>query len=67
MNGINLAKQQGYAIVIGHVGAHGGENTANAVKDIIKIAESEEVELVYLSNLYETLKNKNINVQTFKK
>ena len=67
MNGINLAKQKGYAIVIGHVGAHGGENTANAVKDIIKIAESEEVELVYLSNLYETLKNKNINVQTFKK
>jgi len=61
-NGINLAKEKGYAIVIGHVGAHGGENTAKAIKDMVQVANDQGVELVTLGKLNDTLKNKNINV-----
>lgn len=62
-NGINLAKEKGHAIIIGHVGAHGGENTAKAIKDMVQAAEDQGVELVTLGQLYNTLKSKNISVE----
>jgi len=57
-NGINTAKDKGYSIVIGHVGAHGGENTANAIKDMIKEIKDQGVQLVTLKELYNYLSNK---------
>ena len=57
--GANLAKEKGYAIVIGHVGAHGGENTAKAIKDTISDIKDMKVDIVFASELYEFLtKNK---------
>ena len=53
----NLAKEKGYAIAIGHVGSHGGENTAKAIKDSINEIENMGVEIVPLSTIYEHLKN----------
>lgn len=49
--GANLAKEKGYAIVIGHVGSHGGENTANAIKDSINNIKEMGVEIVFASEL----------------
>ncbi len=57
-NGINIAKQKGHAIIIGHVGAHGGENTAKAIKDMIKAIESEGIKLVTLSELNNIINSK---------
>ena len=51
----NLAKEKGYAIAIGHVGIHGGENTAKAIKDSINEIENMDVEIVPLSELYHNL------------
>ncbi|MBQ9790706.1 MAG: divergent polysaccharide deacetylase family protein [Clostridia bacterium] len=62
-NGIDLAKEKGHAIIIGHVGAHGGENTAKAIKDMIQFAEDQGVELVTLSRLHEKLKTQNISAE----
>jgi len=53
--GANLAKEKGYAIVIGHVGTHGGEQTAKAIKDSLKEIKDMGVEIVPLSTLYNTL------------
>lgn len=60
-NGIKTAKEKGYAIVIGHVGAHGGENTANAIKDMIETIKKEGVEIVPLSTLFSHLKAKHVS------
>ena len=56
--GTHVALEKGYAIVIGHVGAEGGENTARAIVDSAKTIESMGVKLVTLSEIYEDLKNK---------
>ena len=55
--GAEIAKQKGYSIVIGHVGAEGGENTANAIFDHIDEIKQMGVEIVSLSKIYEKLKN----------
>lgn len=56
LEGANLACEKGYAIVIGHVGAEGGENTAKAIIDTANEIEKMGVEIVHLSKIYETLK-----------
>ena len=55
MIGANLAKDRGYAIVIGHVGVHGGEVTAKAIADSIEEIKSSGVEIVPLSKLQSAL------------
>ena len=55
----NLAKEKGFAITIGHVGNHGGENTAKAIKDSLESIKSKGVEIVPLSQINKLLKNKN--------
>lgn len=55
---INIAKEKGYAIAIGHVGAEGGENTANAILDMLPEIKKQGVEIVPLSQIFENLKNK---------
>lgn len=57
IEGANLALEKGYAIVIGHVGAEGGENTANAIVDTAPLIENMGVKIVHLSEIYENLKN----------
>ena len=54
----NLAKEKGYAIAIGHVGAEGGENTARAILDTIPKIKEMGVEIVPLHQIYENLKTK---------
>ena len=53
-----IAKQNGTAIAIGHVGAEGGENTAKAILDTIPKIKEMGVEIVPLSEIYEILKTK---------
>ena len=60
--GRDIALEKGYAIVIGHVGAHGGENTAKAIKDTIKEIEDSGVKIVFLSEIYNKL-NKTLNIK----
>ena len=55
--GVALAKEKGYAIVIGHVGAEGGLNTARAILDYKDKFESEGVKVVPLSQIYQEIKN----------
>lgn len=52
----NLAKEKGFAIAIGHVGNHGGENTAKAIKDSLEEIKNQGIEIVSLSTIYEKLK-----------
>lgn len=56
--GANIAKQKGYSIVIGHVGAEGGENTAKAICDSLDKIKNMGVEIVPLSEIYQMLKEK---------
>lgn len=56
MQGAELAKNNGYSIVIGHVGAEGGQNTANAILDMTEEIEKMGVKIVPLSFIYENLK-----------
>lgn len=56
--GANIAKQKGYSIVIGHVGAEGGENTAKAICDSLEKIKNMGVEIVPLSEIYQMLKEK---------
>ncbi len=53
----NLAKEKGYAIAIGHVGAEGGENTAKAIIDTLPKIKEMGIQIVPLHEIYETLKN----------
>ncbi len=55
---INLAKEKGYAVAIGHVGAEGGINTARAILDSIEKIKSEGIKIVPLSEIYNDLKTK---------
>ena len=56
LEGANIALEKGYAIVIGHVGAEGGENTANAIIDTAPLVNKMGVDIVPLSKIYELLK-----------
>ena len=55
---IDTAKENGYGIAIGHVGAEGGENTAKAILDMIPEFEKQGIKIVPLSEIYEQLKQK---------
>lgn len=57
MEGVNIALDKGYSIVIGHVGAEGGKNTAQAILDSIETIEKKGVQIVPLSEIYEDIKN----------
>lgn len=59
MEGANIALEKGYSIVIGHVGAEGGENTAKAILDTLPEIEKMGVKIVPLSEIYEHLKSQN--------
>lgn len=54
-----LAKKQGYAIAIGHVGPEGGVSTANAIKDALEEIEQQGVDVVPLSKIVNKLNYKN--------
>ncbi len=56
IEGATLAKEKGHAIVIGHVGAEGGTNTAKAILDTIPEIEKLGVKIVPLSEIYEDMK-----------
>ena len=50
------AKEKGYGIAIGHVGAEGGENTAKAIIDTLPEIERMGIKVVTLNELYNTIK-----------
>lgn len=56
LEGAKLAKENGTSIVIGHVGAEGGENTAKAIIDTLPEIKEMGVKIVPLSEIYEILK-----------
>ncbi len=58
LEGAKMAQENGYAIVIGHVGSHGGQNTANAIKDTIADIEKMGIKIVSTSELYKALETK---------
>jgi hypothetical protein len=51
-----IAEDKGYAIVIGHVGAEGGTNTAKAIIDTYPTLSSRGIEVVPLSEIYKQVK-----------
>lgn len=53
----NIAKEKGYAIAIGHVGAEGGINTARAIIDFSKTLEGQNIKIVPLSTVYNYIKD----------
>ena len=53
LEGAKKAIQNGTSIVIGHVGAEGGEQTARAILDTLPEIEKMGVEIVPLSTVYE--------------
>lgn len=55
-----IAKEKGYAIAIGHVGAEGGENTAQAIIDSLDEIKNQSVKIVPLSEIYQDLLNNKI-------
>ena len=56
LEGARRAIQTGSSIVIGHVGAEGGEQTAKAILDTLPEIKKMGVEIVPLSTLYEIAK-----------
>jgi len=54
---ISEAVKQGYAIIIGHVGAEGGINTARAILDFAKTLD-DSIKIVPLSFIYAHVKNR---------
>lgn len=55
--GFSIAQEKGYAIVIGHVGPEGGNNTARAIIDFAKSIKDSDVEIVALNRVYEKIKS----------
>lgn len=53
---IKVSKKKGYSIVIGHVGAQGGDITVKGIKNKINRVKEENIELVTMSELREKLK-----------
>jgi len=56
---IDVSKQKGYSIVIGHVGPEGGLTTYRAIKSMLETFKNRNVEIVPLSFIYNRLE-KNI-------
>ncbi len=52
----DIALEKGYAVAIGHVGAEGGEVTAQAIANTYKELEDKGIEFVTVSELLEKLK-----------
>ena len=55
-NAKTIAKEKGYAIVIGHVGPEGGINTISAIKNSIDEFRKEGIKFVKLSEIYNLTK-----------
>ena len=55
LEGAKIAQEKGYSIVIGHIGAEGGENTSNAILDTIPKIEKMGVKIVTLNEIYQDL------------
>jgi hypothetical protein len=53
----DIAKKNGYALAIGHVGAEGGKVTAEAIGEMYKQLEAEGIEFVTTDELVATLTN----------
>jgi len=53
----NIAKENGYAIAIGHIGAEGGINTAKAILDSIDDIKKQGIQIVPLNEIYKDLKS----------
>lgn len=51
----SIAKEQGHAVAIGHVGKEGGENTANAIIDMLPQIKEMGIKIVPLSEVYEKI------------
>ncbi|MCD8089942.1 MAG: divergent polysaccharide deacetylase family protein [Clostridiales bacterium] len=51
----DIAKEKGYALCIGHVGAEGGTITAAAIAEVYKNFEAEGIEFVTVSRLKEII------------
>lgn len=51
-----LAREKGFAIVIGHVGPEGGINTSRAITDFAKDVDKHNIKIVPLSVVYEHIK-----------
>jgi hypothetical protein len=48
---VDIAKERGYAIAIGHVGIEGGKPTAATIAEMLPYFESKNIQLVYISEL----------------
>lgn len=51
--GMDIAKKNGKAVVIGHVGYEGGTVTVNAIRDMLPEFAEQRVDLVWLSEIVE--------------
>lgn len=61
IEGANVALEKGRSIVIGHVGAEGGENTAKAILDTVDEIKKMGVKIVPLSEIYEDMKAQGVS------
>lgn len=52
---LEVAKEQGFAIAIGHVGPSGGINTVNGIKNMVPTLEAEGVKFVTIEELHNIL------------
>lgn len=52
-----IAKEQGYAVAIGHVGKEGGENTADAIINMLPRIKEMGIKIVPLSEVYKKIDN----------
>jgi len=55
LEGANVALEKGCSVVIGHVGAEGGENTVRAILDTLPLIDKMNVKIVPLSEIYEDM------------
>ncbi len=60
LEGAKIALEKGRSIVIGHVGAEGGENTAKAIIDTVSEIEKMGVKIVPLSEIYDDMQAQGI-------
>ncbi|MEW8956152.1 divergent polysaccharide deacetylase family protein [Clostridium sp.] len=50
-NAYKIAREKGYAVIIGHVGAQGGKITVNGIKNKIENFQKRGVEFVFISQI----------------
>ena len=56
---IKVSKKKGYSIVIGHVGAQGGDITVRGIKNKLSRLKEENIEVITMSQLREKFKDAN--------